>query len=248
VCAGFYGKNSPHVNRNPGAPLSDWASKVPAKRDPLHNVACYVSCGAYRLGVWTQNGQDFPDNLASSSIDYVGIHVWPDNWLMKTPGFLQQFFRGHVEVSAPPRVRNPSPSVAPVQYTPSEVFGRLPQDSRYLGKPFVLEEFGKIVNATSDEDDMALRDTFFRAAYETAEEYALNDGIVQGTVRPLRVLCVVRESVVPLPTHTRIQHAPFILFTHSIEVDLNGGCDGAAVLALVRHRRRPRPLWAVVLG
>ena len=53
------------------------------------------------------------------------------------------------------------------------------QDSKSLGKPFILEEFGKIVNK---EDGIGLRDNYYRAAYEVAEEYSKNDGILQGTL------------------------------------------------------------------
>jgi hypothetical protein len=48
----------------------------------------------------------------------------------------------------------------------------------------VLEEFGKLVD---ENDGMALRDQYFQAAYDVAEAYALNDGIVQGTVRAVLV-------------------------------------------------------------
>ena len=48
-----------------------------------------------------------------------------------------------------------------------------------MGKPFVLEEFGKIVN---NDDGMWLRDKYYKAAYEVAEEYARNEGILQGTL------------------------------------------------------------------
>ena len=51
----------------------------------------------------------------------------------------------------------------------------------------MLEEFGKIVDEQSGID---VRDDFFRAAYDVAEACAaLNDDIVQGTVRRSRV-CV----------------------------------------------------------
>jgi hypothetical protein len=54
------------------------------------------------------------------------------------------------------------------------LFDGFVQDSKSLGKPFILEEFGKIVNK---EDGIDLRDNFYKAAYEIAEEYAKNDGI-----------------------------------------------------------------------
>ena len=49
-----------------------------------------------------------------------------------------------------------------------------------MNKPFVLEEFGKIVN---DKDGTDLRDRYFRAAYEVAEDdVAASDGTLQGTL------------------------------------------------------------------
>jgi hypothetical protein len=59
------------------------------------------------------------------------------------------------------------------------LFDEYVQDSKSLGKPFILEEFGKIVNK---EDVISLRNNFYKAAYEVAEEYAEKDGILQGTL------------------------------------------------------------------
>jgi len=91
------------------------------------------------------------------------------------------------------------------------------QDARYLGKPFVLEEFGKIVN---DEDGKDVRDEYFKAAYDVAESYALDadDGIVQGTVRPLASKPGIRE------------HAKEVCM---LKWGAGGLRDGAALLALV---------------
>jgi hypothetical protein len=70
---GFYSKNSPNKDKNPGAPQSDWASKVHSGfRDQCARPSpdMHVTDGM----VWRacmQNGQSYPENLASSHIDYV---------------------------------------------------------------------------------------------------------------------------------------------------------------------------------
>lgn len=85
---GFYGPDSGKSHLNPGKGGSDWAA---------------------------QEGQDFEPNSQVSCIDYVGFHVWPDNWNLKTTEFMKEFIRGHIE------------------------------DAKAWGKPVILEEFGKIV-------------------------------------------------------------------------------------------------------
>ena len=55
---------------NPNGGGSDWASK---------------------------EGQDFIPNSAVDCIDYVGIHVWPDNWNFLGTEFQKKFIREHVD-------------------------------------------------------------------------------------------------------------------------------------------------------
>lgn len=74
----------------------------------------------------------------------------------------------------------------------------------------MLEEFGKLV----DEDDgIALRDRYFQAAYDVAEAYALNDGIVQGTVRALLVPVQCIDSECSPPVSVR---ATSVLRVHDV--------------------------------
>tara|TARA_B100001142_G_scaffold180429_1_gene180031 strand:+ start:2444 stop:2971 length:528 start_codon:yes stop_codon:yes gene_type:complete len=120
---GFYGPDSGHVDLNPNGGGSDWASK---------------------------EGQDFIPNSAVDCIDYVGIHVWPDNWNFLGTEFQKKFIREHVD-----DVRRSIP-----------------------GKPFVLEEFGKIVAKDDAEEnrenakggrETKTRDAYFNSAFEVAE-------------------------------------------------------------------------------
>ena len=47
-----------------------------------------------------------PTSLPWTRLGQVGIHVWPDNWKMKTPDFLREFTRGHIEVYCLARARD----------------------------------------------------------------------------------------------------------------------------------------------
>lgn len=132
---GFYGPNSGKVDRNPGKGGSTWASR---------------------------EGQDFIANNRASCVDYVGVHVWPDDWNFEGVDFQKTFIREHVEDA-----RRDIP-----------------------GKPFVLEEFGKIVDKNDPEENRRndagrrvtkTRDAYFRAAYEAAEA-AAEAGDLAGTL------------------------------------------------------------------
>ena len=64
-------------------------------------------------------GNDFLPNHMAAGIDYASIHMWPDNWGRTDFAFGQAWLAAHIA------------------------------DTRYLGKPLVLEEFGKTVGARS---------------------------------------------------------------------------------------------------
>jgi len=104
-------------------------------------------------GTWAlRTGQSFLDNSSHASIGAASIHAWPDNWA--APGqraetdFIPRWTRAHAADSA-----------------------------SLLGKPLVLEEFGKIEGADSDAERARYRDPFFRAAFAEIERGILgNDG------------------------------------------------------------------------
>jgi len=120
---GFYGPDSGLTAGNPGLGGSDWASK---------------------------EGQDFVANAKIKCVDYVGIHVWPDDWNFMGTDFQRKFIQQHIDDA-----KNNVP-----------------------GKPFVLEEFGKIVE---DKEKHVERNKYFEAAYGVAEE-AAKKGELQGTL------------------------------------------------------------------
>lgn len=87
-------------------------------------------------------GQDFVTDHSFDDIDFATTHLWVDNWKEETGpeldiGFFSRWIEGHVEMADK------------------------------LGKPLILEEFGK-----TGRD---VRDDFFRAAYEAVLSSA-NEG------------------------------------------------------------------------
>jgi len=89
----------------------------------------------------SEEGQSWERHSKMSCIDYSSIHVWPDNWQPKTVEFMEQYIRSHANLAAT------------------------------FGKPFVLEEFGKIIDSR-DKEGFAERDQYFAAAFRLALEYA----------------------------------------------------------------------------
>lgn len=85
---GFYGPGSVSESVNPG---TGWA---------------------------TITGQNFTANHAPKSIDFAGIHLWPDNWEIWDPEFLDSWIQQHLK------------------------------DATGLGKPLLVEEFGKQASCT----------------------------------------------------------------------------------------------------
>lgn len=65
----------------------------------------------------TKAGQNFVDNHSPASIDFTAIHIWVDNW--ELGDYDTDFFNTWIEEHM--------------------------HDSRAMGKPMVIEEYGKIV-------------------------------------------------------------------------------------------------------
>lgn len=79
-----------------------------------------------------QEGQDFVNNHKSPSIDYMSFHSWVDNWETVSEDFQRSWIRDHVE------------------------------DGRVLGKPVLLQEFGKI----NTDGSMVARNRYFEIVYD----------------------------------------------------------------------------------
>jgi len=71
----------------------------------MHNPADWAS----------QEGQDFITNHKTWCVDYVGFHIWPDNWDLETAEFQREFSEQHIKDA-----------------------------EREIKKPVVMEEYGKI--------------------------------------------------------------------------------------------------------
>lgn len=69
-----------------------------------------------------QTGQDFLPNHLVDGIDFASIHMWPDNWGRTDQAFGRAWLNAHMK------------------------------DAWYLGKPVVIEEFGKAVGASHMHD------------------------------------------------------------------------------------------------
>lgn len=88
----------------------------------------------------TITGQNFSANHAPDSIDFAAIHLWPDNWEIWDLDFLDQWIRQHVA------------------------------DAKALGKPLLIEEFGKQVHIEQDRKTATItsvRAPFYRRVYST---------------------------------------------------------------------------------
>jgi mannan endo-1,4-beta-mannosidase len=134
---GFHGVGSGMEDRNPGNGGSRWAAR---------------------------EGQDFLRNAATPCVDYVGVHVWPDDWNLKTVDFLKKYVEEHAR-DANEAIKSPK-------------------------KPFILEEFGKIVDRNDPRQNRENerggrrtreRDEYFAAGFDVAEKLA-SEGLLAGTL------------------------------------------------------------------
>lgn len=87
-----------------------------------------------------EEGQSWARHSKLKCIDFASIHVWPDNWQPKTVTFMRQYIQSHIDMAA-----------------------------RSFNKPFLLEEFGKIVE---DRSTFSERNKYFAAAFDLAEQNA----------------------------------------------------------------------------
>lgn len=101
-------------------------------------------------------GQDFiADHTISQDIDFLVIHMWPDNWLQDSVGWEDK-----------------------VRFTKDWVDVHIAQAAE-LGMPLVIEEFGKEIR---NNENVEIRNAIYRAVYDAAEESAKNGGPVVGTM------------------------------------------------------------------
>ena len=95
-------------------------------------------------------GQNFKLNHMPDSIDFATIHIWPDTWSRPEESFQKAWILEHMR-----------------------------QAEEELGKPLILEEFGKSLEAG---DDIARRDQVYRSVQETVEDSAREGHALKGSL------------------------------------------------------------------
>ncbi|GMH40609.1 hypothetical protein BSKO_08513 [Bryopsis sp. KO-2023] len=96
-----------------------------------------------------RSGQDFVRNHEPEAIDFAAIHLWVDNWGVPTLEFQRNWIAEHIN------------------------------DTIGLGKPLVVEEFGKIAT-DSPLGRVAERDPFFQDIYDTFAQQRAAGGPLKG--------------------------------------------------------------------
>ncbi|GMH40074.1 hypothetical protein BSKO_07978 [Bryopsis sp. KO-2023] len=94
-------------------------------------------------------GQDFLNNHRSPAIDFLSFHSWIDNWEDVTESFQRSWIREHVA------------------------------DGKELGKPVILQEFGKIVQPGGPSMDE--RNRFFDIVYDEVQTL-MKEGTLMGAM------------------------------------------------------------------
>eukprot|EP00884_Botryococcus_braunii_P009399 jgi/Botrbrau1/18460/Bobra.0072s0043.1 len=95
-------------------------------------------------------GQDFVADNTSPSLDFATFHLWPDNWKDTSPQFIESWLSAH------------------------------DRDAAALGKPVILEEFGKWVKAGTSADQ-AQRVAVYQAVYQQILQSASSGGAIKGS-------------------------------------------------------------------
>ncbi|BDA49901.1 Mannan endo-1,4-beta-mannosidase 1 [Coccomyxa sp. Obi] len=117
------------------------------------------------------SGQDFTNNHRSKDIDFTAVHAWPDNWQVSGSDFMTSWVNCHVDASAS------------------------------IGKPMLLEEFGKVVSQDGSYQRMNERTPYYTAALDAVKASISAGKACKGalfwewTVRNPWVLRTMAESV-----------------------------------------------------
>ncbi|GMH38575.1 hypothetical protein BSKO_06459 [Bryopsis sp. KO-2023] len=150
--------------------------------------------GIRRTGIgsspWAlQEGQDFLANHRSENIDFATVHAWPDNWIGfadYSPWLSNENFDYKYEGDV---------WKEKLDYLKLWISAHL-EDAEKLGKPVIIEEFGKAIPAQklyeeagpralrageSTAGDLAIRDSFFKMVYDLVEKSANSGGPALGS-------------------------------------------------------------------
>ncbi|CAG9464684.1 unnamed protein product [Pedinophyceae sp. YPF-701] len=99
----------------------------------------------------TKAGQSFLLNHRHPTIDFAVFHAWPDNWRSATLEFQDRWLAQHL------------------------------RDSAALGKPVIVEEFGKVADRNKAGDIAATRDPFFAQVYNATNESIASGGALKAS-------------------------------------------------------------------
>ncbi|KAK9827542.1 hypothetical protein WJX74_009674 [Apatococcus lobatus] len=104
-------------------------------------------------GTWSgKTGQDFRGNHMSKNIDFATIHMWPDNWKDLDSNFISNWLTSHMNVA------------------------------KQLGKPLILEEFGREVDADSDAARDTERNPTHVEVYKTVQDSITTGGSLRAAM------------------------------------------------------------------
>ncbi|BDA48416.1 probable mannan endo-1,4-beta-mannosidase 1 at N-terminal half [Coccomyxa sp. Obi] len=161
--------NEPRNEHKKGATeLQSWIKKVaPFVKGQAPNQLLTVgtegfyqasNCAAPKLnpvpaGWPLMTGQDHLPNHALPSIDYAAIHLWPDVWSQSSPPWGLRWIQAHAENSA------------------------------LLGKPLVIEEFGKFVGGIYDKqhtETAARQLAYYKKVYAEVSKSVFGSGAIKG--------------------------------------------------------------------
>ena len=192
-----------------GWALQDWVDEMAAYMkalDPHHMVTIgeegfysstcervYLNPGAgrRRTGIasspWAlQEGQDMLENHRSKDIDLASTHAWPDNWLSFADYSPVDSNQAYDYANGTEVWREK------LDYLKRWVAAHI-EDGARLGKPIIVEEFGKVIPSSFVyssgllqpgewvQSDLSVRNRFFQAVYDLAEASALKGGTVGGS-------------------------------------------------------------------
>ncbi|KAK9861038.1 hypothetical protein WJX84_009430 [Apatococcus fuscideae] len=104
-------------------------------------------------GGWAgKTGQDFRNNHMSKNIDFATIHLWPDNWKDFDGGFINNWLTSHSQVAS------------------------------QLGKPLILEEFGRELDSDSDSARSTERNPTFTQVYNFVQNSITTGGALRAAM------------------------------------------------------------------
>ena len=100
---------------------------------------------------WAKDmGQDFRRNHLPESIDFATIHIWPDTWRRPEDSFQKSWILAHIR-----------------------------EAEEELGKPLLLEEFGKSIRGSTDVEQ---RNQVYSLAHELVEDSASKNRALKGSL------------------------------------------------------------------